>query len=101
MGRRINSTGFCVGWSYFSSSEPPIMNFGDGDSQTVVFWPPGFPYQGAFFLRTNQLGSCANQYRVRVSTERPLFKLITWRCTIQILNLPSTTSSRKHEECHT
>lgn len=29
------------------------MNFGLGDSQIVEFWP-AFPYQGAFFFRTNQ-----------------------------------------------
>jgi hypothetical protein len=32
------------------------MNFGDDDSQIVVF-SPGLPYQGAFFFLTNQQGS--------------------------------------------
>src|SRR6516164_5055882 len=57
MGRRIKSTGFWVGWSCFSSSEPPMMNFGLGDAQIVEF-SPALPYQGAFFFRTNQQGSC-------------------------------------------
>ncbi len=34
-----------------------MMNFGDGESQIVVF-SPALPYQGAFFFRTNQQGSC-------------------------------------------
>ena len=34
------------------------MNFGDGDSQMVEFSEPGLPYQGAFFFRRNQQGSC-------------------------------------------
>src|ERR1700722_11167229 len=59
-GRRISSTGFWVGWSNFSSSDPPIMNFGLGESQTVEF-SPALPYQGAFFFRTYQTGSCWNQ----------------------------------------
>ena len=33
------------------------MNFGEGDAQIVEF-SPAFPYQGAFFLRTYQQGSC-------------------------------------------
>ena len=37
-----------------------MMNFGDGDAQMVEF-SPAFPYQGAFFFRTNQQGSWANQ----------------------------------------
>jgi hypothetical protein len=39
---------------------------------------PGFPYQGALFFRTNQQGSCANQYKVRVSTARSLCQMICW-----------------------
>jgi hypothetical protein len=35
-----------------------MMNFGDGDAQIVEF-SPAFPYQGAFFFRTNQQGSWA------------------------------------------
>jgi len=33
------------------------MNFGEGESQIVEFWP-AFPYQGAFFFRTYVQGSC-------------------------------------------
>jgi hypothetical protein len=33
-----------------------MMNFGDGESQTVEF-SPAFPYHGVFFFRTNQQGS--------------------------------------------
>jgi hypothetical protein len=29
----------CVGWSNFSSSDPPMMNFGDGECQIVEFSP--------------------------------------------------------------
>ena len=36
------------------------MNFGDGEFQIVEF-SPAFPYQGAFFFRTYQQGSWANQ----------------------------------------
>ena len=57
---RISSTGFCVGWSNFASSEPPMMNFGDGESQIVEFWP-ALPNQAAFFFLTYQHGSCWNQ----------------------------------------
>src|SRR5580700_4680325 len=57
MGRCINSIGFCVGWSYLSSPEPPMMNLGEGESHTVEF-SPALPYQGAFFFRTYQHGSC-------------------------------------------
>jgi hypothetical protein len=52
-----------------------MMNFGEAESQMVEFWP-AFPYQGAFFFRTNQHGSWANQYGVRVRTARPLFQII-------------------------
>ena len=51
-----------------------MMNFGLGEAQIVEFWP-AFPYQGAFF-RTNQQGSWANQYSVRVRTVRPLSQII-------------------------
>jgi hypothetical protein len=34
-----------------------MMNLGEGDAQIVEF-SPAFPYHGAFFLRTNQHGSC-------------------------------------------
>ncbi len=34
-----------------------MMNFGDGESQTVEF-SPALPNHGAFFLRTYQHGSC-------------------------------------------
>jgi hypothetical protein len=34
-----------------------IMNFGEGESHTVEFFP-GLPYQAAFFFRTYQQGSC-------------------------------------------
>lgn len=66
IGRRIRSTGFwVVGWSYFVSSDPPMMNFGDGEFQMVEFqmveFLPAFPYHGAFFFYTNQHGSCWNQ----------------------------------------
>jgi hypothetical protein len=37
------------------------MNFGDGEFQSDVLSPPGLPYQGAFFFRTYQHGSCWNQ----------------------------------------
>src|SRR5260370_461714 len=57
IGRRIRSTGFWVGWSYFSSSDPPMMNLADGESQMVEF-SPAFPNQGAFFLRTYHQRSC-------------------------------------------
>ena len=53
------------------------MNFGEGDAQIVEF-SPAFPYQGAFFFRTNQQGSCWNQYSVRVRTVRPLSQMICW-----------------------
>src|ERR1019366_3519097 len=53
MGRCINSIGFCVGWSYFASPDPPMMNLGEGESQTVEF-SPALPNQGAFFFRTYQ-----------------------------------------------
>ena len=33
------------------------MNLGDGQAQMVEF-SPALPYQGAFFLRTYQQGSC-------------------------------------------
>ena len=39
IGRRIRSTGFCVGWSNFVFSDPPMMNFGEGDTQMVEFSP--------------------------------------------------------------
>ena len=51
------------------------MNFGDGHAQTVEF-SPALPYHGAFFFRTNQQGSCWNQYNVRVSTVRCLSQMI-------------------------
>src|ERR1017187_9766508 len=51
IGRRISSTGFCVGWSNFASSDPPMMNFGEGEPQTVVL-SPAFPNHGAFFFLT-------------------------------------------------
>jgi hypothetical protein len=57
IGRRINSMGFWVGWSNFSLSEPPMMNFGEGESQMVEF-SPALPNHGAFFFRTYQHGSC-------------------------------------------
>jgi hypothetical protein len=57
IGRRMRSTGFCVGWSNFSSSDRPMMNLGDSASQIVEF-SPAFPNQGAFFFRTYQQGSC-------------------------------------------
>jgi hypothetical protein len=38
-------------------SDPLMMNVGDGESQTVEFWPAS-PNQGAFFCRTYQHGSC-------------------------------------------
>jgi hypothetical protein len=37
-----------------------MMNFGDGESQIVEFWP-ALPNQGAFFFLTYQAGSWANQ----------------------------------------
>jgi hypothetical protein len=47
-----------LGWVIIlSSSDPPMMNFGDGESQMVEF-SPAFPNHGAFFLRTYQHGSC-------------------------------------------
>ena len=58
--RRISWTGFWVGWSNLSSSDPPMMNFGDGDDQPVEF-SPALPNHGAFFFRTYQHGSCWNQ----------------------------------------
>jgi hypothetical protein len=64
IGGRIRSTGFWVGWSYFVSSDPPMMNFGDAEFQMVEF-PPAFPYHGAFFFCTNQHGSCWNQLSVK------------------------------------
>jgi hypothetical protein len=51
------STGFCVGWSNFSSSELPIMNFGDGESQTVAFSP------ALLFLRFRQSWACPGSTR--------------------------------------
>jgi hypothetical protein len=41
-------------------AEPPMMNFGDAESQIVEF-SPGLPYHGAFFFLTYQHGSCWNQ----------------------------------------
>jgi hypothetical protein len=52
-----------------------MMNLGLGESQMVEF-SPALPYQGAFFFRTNQQGSCWNQYNVLVSTVLPLFQMI-------------------------
>jgi hypothetical protein len=54
-----------------------MMNFGEGEAQIVEF-SPAFPYQGAFFFRTNQHGSCWNQYNVLVNTVRPLSQMICW-----------------------
>lgn len=51
------------------------MNFALGEAQMVEF-SPAFPYQGAFFFRTNQQGSWANHYSVRVRTVRPLSQII-------------------------
>jgi len=34
-GRRVKSTGFWVGGSNFSSSDPPLRNFGEGEAQIV------------------------------------------------------------------
>src|ERR1035438_526977 len=61
MGRRISSTGFCVGWSYFSSSDPPMMNFGEGDAQMVEF-SPAFPYHG---LGTSNLDGVRHGLKLR------------------------------------
>jgi hypothetical protein len=55
----------------FASSELPMMNFGDGESQTVEFWPACqtrerfLPHKPAGFKRTNK-ASCEDS--------RPLYQ---------------------------
>src|ERR1017187_3712834 len=77
-----------------------MMNFGDGEDQTVEF-SPAFPYQGAFFFLTNQQGSCWNQYSVRVRTVRCLSQMICWWCRKPIRSKPSRTSRVKTLACQT
>ena len=43
--------------SHSSSFDPPIMNFGLGESQ-IVELSPASPNQGAFFFLTYHAGSC-------------------------------------------
>src|SRR5262249_27243551 len=77
-----------------------MMNFGDGEAHIVEF-SPALPNQGAFFLRTNQQGSCWNQYRVRVRTVRVLSQMICWWCSNPMRNSPSRTSRVNLEACQT
>src|ERR1022692_4933497 len=77
------------------------MNFGLGHAQIVEF-SPALPYHGAFFFRTNQHGSCWNQYSVRVRTVRCLSQMICWWCRNPIRNRPAEASYMKHRtEGHT
>src|SRR5215469_14987348 len=77
-----------------------MMNLGEGDAQIVEF-SPALPYQGAFFLRTNQQGSCWNQYSVRVKTVLPLSQMICWWCSKPMRNRPLSTSRVNFEACQT
>src|SRR5437868_492935 len=77
-----------------------MMNFGEGDDQIVEF-SPAFPNHAAFFFRTNQQGSCWNQYKVLVRTVRPLSQMICWWWMKPILSSPSSTSLVNLEACHT
>src|ERR1700735_2566238 len=48
------------GWSYLSSSAPLMMNFGDGDDQSVAS-SPAFPNLGVFsFARTSKTRAGTN-----------------------------------------
>src|ERR1700693_6290658 len=76
------------------------MNLGDGESQTVEF-SPAFPYHGAFFFRTNQAGSCANQYKLLVKTVLPLFQIICCGYRKPIRKSPSSTSRVNTLACQT
>ena len=70
-------TGFWAGWSNFSSVEPPMIIFGLGARQIVLWSRSPWNRLATPGLRTTQQGSWPQWYQPRLIANRPLSQ-ITW-----------------------
>ena len=100
IGVSYSRTGFCAGWSCFSSFEPAVTIFGLLASQTVVRFRG--PHQGtfAFFLLANQHGSCRQCQYAREKANCFLSQMICCRTSKPTASRPFCTSRANFEACH-